>query len=261
VGPLIADRLDIAWTKFVDELGHEPSMAEVKNLKRGDTTRFNPTTKKGGKQSSAVVVSPKAKKTTQIGKQQKSSVSSTDAEGASTASTSEVLPSASSSVSRVDSSNLLTSVRSNSTVSTSSESAFASTYTPFEVVDFDVVFLVDNQERGAGKSHKSITDWLTKIHCVHETRQLVVGDYVWVARCRTSGRELLLDCIVERKRWDDFAHSIKENRYIFLCDCGVVQCFLLQISRTEGAFERLRCGTADSPGRADVAPIAGTHQR
>lgn len=47
----------------------------------------------------------------------------------------------------------------------------------------------------------------------HEFRSLSVGDFAWIARHRLSKEELVLPYIVERKRMDDFANSIKDGRY------------------------------------------------
>lgn len=46
-----------------------------------------------------------------------------------------------------------------------------------------------------------------------EVRHLTVGDYAWICRHRHSGKELILPYIIERKRLDDFASSIKDGRY------------------------------------------------
>lgn len=46
-----------------------------------------------------------------------------------------------------------------------------------------------------------------------EVRRLNVGDFMWIARCRTTKRELVLPHIVERKRIDDLEQSLKDSRY------------------------------------------------
>jgi ERCC4-type nuclease len=45
-----------------------------------------------------------------------------------------------------------------------------------------------------------------------EVRDLSVGDYMWIA-IAPDGSELVLPYIIERKRSDDLAHSIKGSRY------------------------------------------------
>lgn len=48
----------------------------------------------------------------------------------------------------------------------------------------------------------------------HEYRNLKVGDYAWVAKDKYNRNiELVLPYIVERKRMDDFAASIKDGRF------------------------------------------------
>lgn len=44
-----------------------------------------------------------------------------------------------------------------------------------------------------------------------EIRKINVGDFAWIAR--SGDQELVLDCVVERKRTDDLASSIKDGRY------------------------------------------------
>ena len=53
---------------------------------------------------------------------------------------------------------------------------------------------------------------LTNLKTKFETRQLSVGDFVWIARDQ-NGKELLLPYIIERKRMDDLGSSIKDGRF------------------------------------------------
>lgn len=45
-----------------------------------------------------------------------------------------------------------------------------------------------------------------------EIRHLKVGDFIWIAR-NNKGEELVLPYVVERKRMDDLASSIKDGRF------------------------------------------------
>lgn len=54
---------------------------------------------------------------------------------------------------------------------------------------------------------------LAKCQVQFEVRHLNLGDFLWIARCRKTKKELVLPHIVERKRIDDFAQSIKDGRY------------------------------------------------
>lgn len=43
-------------------------------------------------------------------------------------------------------------------------------------------------------------------------KDLKVGDFTWICRKHNSSKELVLPYIIERKRMDDFASSIKDKR-------------------------------------------------
>lgn len=47
----------------------------------------------------------------------------------------------------------------------------------------------------------------------YEVRRLSAGDFVWICRDKSSHIEVLLPYIVERKRMDDLASSIKDGRF------------------------------------------------
>jgi crossover junction endonuclease MUS81 len=58
-----------------------------------------------------------------------------------------------------------------------------------------------------------------------QTRQLPVGDALWLARHKQQEQEYVLDFLVERKRVDDLWSSIKDTRYkqqkLRIMRCGV----------------------------------------
>lgn len=54
---------------------------------------------------------------------------------------------------------------------------------------------------------------LSGLGTLFELRHLKVGDFTWVCRDRVTGQELVLPYIVERKRMDDLASSIRDGRY------------------------------------------------
>lgn len=59
-----------------------------------------------------------------------------------------------------------------------------------------------------------------------EVRRLAVGDFLWICRSESDkDNELILPYIVERKRMDDLASSIKDGRFheqkFRLSDCGL----------------------------------------
>lgn len=73
-----------------------------------------------------------------------------------------------------------------------------------------------------------------------EVRSLKVGDFAWLSR-NSSGQELLLPYIIERKRLDDLASSIKDGRFheqkvLHFNYCGFVIGLLLNMHNQE-SFE------------------------
>ncbi|XP_053691949.1 crossover junction endonuclease MUS81 [Sabethes cyaneus] len=78
----------------------------------------------------------------------------------------------------------------------------------------EVVLLVDTQEMiGKSKSYLDRTlKELEQYHVQHEVRRLSVGDFLWIMR-DNNGREFILPYIVERKRIDDLASSLKDGRF------------------------------------------------
>ncbi|SPP89122.1 crossover junction endonuclease MUS81 [Drosophila guanche] len=79
---------------------------------------------------------------------------------------------------------------------------------------FEVLLLVDTQET-SGKNKRVLDQtrsYLQSLGAEHEVRRLTVGDFLWIAR-DADGNELVLPYIVERKRMDDLASSIRDGRF------------------------------------------------
>ncbi|ALC48154.1 mus81 [Drosophila busckii] len=97
---------------------------------------------------------------------------------------------------------------------------------------YDILLLVDTQET-SGK-HKRVLDqtrgYLQTLQVPHEVRRLTVGDFLWIAR-NAAGDELVLPYVVERKRMDDLASSIRDGRFHEqkhrLRQCGLPQIIYL----------------------------------
>uniref|UniRef100_A0A2M4AM89 Crossover junction endonuclease MUS81 n=1 Tax=Anopheles triannulatus TaxID=58253 RepID=A0A2M4AM89_9DIPT len=88
------------------------------------------------------------------------------------------------------------------------------------------ILLVDTCET-IGKSKSSLDKTLQELaqYAVeHDVRRLSVGDFAWIVR-DDGGREFLLPYIIERKRLDDLASSIKDGRFheqkFRLKQCGI----------------------------------------
>ncbi|XP_018021203.1 crossover junction endonuclease MUS81 isoform X1 [Hyalella azteca] len=81
---------------------------------------------------------------------------------------------------------------------------------------YDIVLCVDCAETTSKSSKAGIVKELTQHGVLYDVRKLHVGDFAWVARENTpegkTVREVMLPCIVERKRMDDLASSIKDGR-------------------------------------------------
>uniref|UniRef100_A0A914CBM3 Crossover junction endonuclease MUS81 n=1 Tax=Acrobeloides nanus TaxID=290746 RepID=A0A914CBM3_9BILA len=99
----------------------------------------------------------------------------------------------------------------------------------------EVWLIVDAREGIARGRALSICQHLDKLGIRYEERQLSVGDFLWVLKF--EDKEMVMDCIVERKTLDDLKHSIRETRYAEqkkrLKECGVRNViFLLEGSNT-----------------------------
>ncbi|XP_072030478.1 crossover junction endonuclease MUS81-like [Amphiura filiformis] len=92
---------------------------------------------------------------------------------------------------------------------------------------FEIVLCVDNCETKGGSNKPTRKDLLLpelqKNGVNLDVRKLQVGDFLWIARERRvpvpgmlqmpTGRELVLDYVVERKRMDDLCGSIMDGRF------------------------------------------------
>lgn len=79
---------------------------------------------------------------------------------------------------------------------------------------FKIILLVDTQETN-GKNKKTLDQtrgYLESLGVLYEVRRLTVGDFLWIARDK-EGNELVLPYIIERKRMDDLAASIRDGRF------------------------------------------------
>ncbi|XP_034936727.1 crossover junction endonuclease MUS81 [Chelonus insularis] len=81
---------------------------------------------------------------------------------------------------------------------------------PITMRTFDVILLVDNNETSTSIALEKNS---SSTVIPYEVRHLKVGDFAWIARCTMTQKELVLPYIVERKRIDDLAASIKDKRF------------------------------------------------
>ena len=73
---------------------------------------------------------------------------------------------------------------------------------------YTIHLVVDSREK-PGLNHKRLERMLTDQGVSWESRMLAMGDFIWIAKCKTTQREVVLDCCLERKRLDDLVSSIK----------------------------------------------------
>lgn len=96
---------------------------------------------------------------------------------------------------------------------------------------YEVFLVLDSREqfrrdaRGGAALQKFADRIGVQFQVQVETRQLPVGDALWIARHKVLRHEYVLDFIVERKRVEDLWASIKDNRYkqqkLRLQRCGI----------------------------------------
>ncbi|KAJ6847684.1 crossover junction endonuclease MUS81 isoform X1 [Iris pallida] len=90
---------------------------------------------------------------------------------------------------------------------------------------YDVILILDDRENFGSRSRKVVDNIQTQFKVLVEVRRLPVGDGIWIVRHRQSGKEYVLDFIVERKKVDDLWSSIRDNRYrdqkMRLQQCGL----------------------------------------
>lgn len=78
---------------------------------------------------------------------------------------------------------------------------------------FDVKLVLDTREVRSPSDREYIPIQLQKRGVNPIIRPLEVGDCLWIATDRQSGKEIVLDFILERKRMDDLITSIKDGRF------------------------------------------------
>ncbi|KAI9467928.1 Crossover junction endonuclease mus81 [Coemansia sp. RSA 989] len=83
---------------------------------------------------------------------------------------------------------------------------------------YDIILVIDNREVHSSADRTLIEKELENEGIKVEIRPLTVGDYLWIARAKSSSAhkhlpDIVLDYLVERKRMDDLCASIRDGRY------------------------------------------------
>ncbi|GME96835.1 unnamed protein product [Ambrosiozyma monospora] len=79
--------------------------------------------------------------------------------------------------------------------------------------EYDILPMIDNREVKSQKDRDFFPDGLNAHGIQNITKDLPVGDGIWVARHKKTQQLAVLDFIYERKRLDDFRESIKDGRF------------------------------------------------
>ncbi|CDK27678.1 unnamed protein product [Kuraishia capsulata CBS 1993] len=87
-------------------------------------------------------------------------------------------------------------------------------FTVWNSGDFSVVLLLDNREIKSKDNRGFFGNTLQRMGVTNETRALSIGDAVWIAKHNETGKEAILDFILERKRLDDLLMSIRDGRFL-----------------------------------------------
>ncbi|KAL3700927.1 hypothetical protein R1sor_018949 [Riccia sorocarpa] len=83
---------------------------------------------------------------------------------------------------------------------------------------YDVICILDRREQfSRGSNGSQLQKFAERLETQYqlkvETRQIPVGDAIWVARHKQTSEEYVLDFVIERKAVDDLWQSIKDHRY------------------------------------------------
>lgn len=86
-------------------------------------------------------------------------------------------------------------------------------YSIWSPSDYEVLLIIDSREIRSRLERDFFESRLTSLDVKCDIRPLAVGDVVWVAKHKITGKEVILNYIGERKRLDDLAASIKDGRF------------------------------------------------
>lgn len=79
--------------------------------------------------------------------------------------------------------------------------------------DYEIILIIDNREVRSKLERDFFQTRLESYGVTCDVRPLCVGDSLWIARNKSTNREVVLNYICERKKLDDLAFSIKDGRF------------------------------------------------
>ncbi|AMD22012.1 HGL328Cp [Eremothecium sinecaudum] len=87
-------------------------------------------------------------------------------------------------------------------------------YEVWEPENYDIRLFVDHREVRSKADRDFFVSSLCARNVCSEGKVLALGDMVWVARNKETGKHCVLNFLLERKRLDDLSLSIKDNRFM-----------------------------------------------
>ncbi|CDO94231.1 unnamed protein product [Kluyveromyces dobzhanskii CBS 2104] len=78
---------------------------------------------------------------------------------------------------------------------------------------YDIVLHIDHREVRSKEDRGFFARKLSQRGIQTQSSSLIVGDMIWLAKHKQSGKQCALNFIVERKRLDDLIISIRDNRF------------------------------------------------
>ncbi|KAL3238169.1 Mus81p [Nakaseomyces bracarensis] len=79
---------------------------------------------------------------------------------------------------------------------------------------YEIYPIIDHREVRSHSDREYFANAFKAKNMKSEIRQLSLGDIIWVAKNKVTGTQCILNTIVERKRLDDLAMSIRDNRFM-----------------------------------------------
>lgn len=87
-------------------------------------------------------------------------------------------------------------------------------YELWKMGSYEIYPIIDHREVKSQQNRDFFAKALELKGTKCEIRQLSLGDIIWIAKNRKTGAECILNTIIERKRLDDLAISIRDNRFM-----------------------------------------------
>ncbi|CUS21850.1 LAQU0S04e02234g1_1 [Lachancea quebecensis] len=87
-------------------------------------------------------------------------------------------------------------------------------YELWDPATYDIILIIDHREVKSKGDREFFANQLKEKGVAVDVRSLSLSDMVWIAKHKVTKRECVLNFMLERKRLDDFAMSIMDNRFV-----------------------------------------------